>query len=284
MLLAVPAVPGAAWTTDNLAGLLRETLDLAQLRLVDLEMLTWLGRYLPAVYLPDGAVGTVPGIKFNRQWQLAEFQGEDGGAPIASQLVTEATPISRFRPGTPTTRWTCPRTGHWSTWSSTARHRLSAGCAKLAFGPFRPMRQNRSSYSLGPLGESRLACSVPKKCPISCASSAGSKLCAPTWTWVGCSGDTAAPPGIELVDHQREVAGVGQVDTEAGFDDRPGIEAEVVPLLAGVGQLEPVEYREGDAHPVAGLLREVLCDLVDESAHPRLVEVGDPRRVGTPER
>lgn len=64
MLLAVPAVPGAAWTTDNLAGLLRETLDLAQLRLVDLETLTWLGRYLPAAYLPDGAVGTVPGIKF----------------------------------------------------------------------------------------------------------------------------------------------------------------------------------------------------------------------------
>ncbi|WP_144127015.1 hypothetical protein [Catellatospora sichuanensis] len=64
MLLAMPAVPGAAWTTDSLAALLRETLDLAQLRLVDLETLTWLGRYLPAAYLPDGAIGTTPGIKF----------------------------------------------------------------------------------------------------------------------------------------------------------------------------------------------------------------------------
>lgn len=64
MLLAVPAVPGAAWTTDSLAAVLRETLDLAQLRLVDLETLTWLGRYLPAAYLPDGAIGTTLGVKF----------------------------------------------------------------------------------------------------------------------------------------------------------------------------------------------------------------------------
>jgi hypothetical protein len=58
VLLAVPPVPGAPWTVDALATVLRETLDLARLRLVDLESLAWLGRYLPAAYLPEGALGT----------------------------------------------------------------------------------------------------------------------------------------------------------------------------------------------------------------------------------
>lgn len=51
--------------------------------------------------LEDALAATVadPLFLLARQWQLAEFQGEDGGSPIASRMTTEATPISRFRPG-----------------------------------------------------------------------------------------------------------------------------------------------------------------------------------------
>ena len=53
---------------------------------------------------------------------------------------------------------------------------------------------------------------------------------------------------VELVDHQRKVVVWRQVDTQARFDDRrddrSGAEAEVVPLLAGVRKLEPVEDAE----------------------------------------
>lgn len=34
-----------------------------------------------------------------RQWQFGEFKGEDTGSPAAAQVVIEATPISRYRPG-----------------------------------------------------------------------------------------------------------------------------------------------------------------------------------------
>ncbi|WP_433468320.1 hypothetical protein [Spirillospora sp. CA-128828] len=33
-----------------------------------------------------------------RQWQLAEFQGEDGGSPVAAQLKVTSAPFTRFRP------------------------------------------------------------------------------------------------------------------------------------------------------------------------------------------
>ncbi|MFJ7249768.1 hypothetical protein ACIQWA_34740 [Kitasatospora sp. NPDC098652] len=64
LLLAVPPVPGAPWTVATLAAVLGEALDLAKLRLVDLQALAWLGRYLPAAYLPDTALGTAPGVLF----------------------------------------------------------------------------------------------------------------------------------------------------------------------------------------------------------------------------
>ncbi|MGW0884582.1 hypothetical protein [Streptomyces sp. NPDC002671] len=64
LLLAVPPVPGAPWTVATLAAVLGEALDLAKLRLVDLQALSWLGRCLPAAYLPDTAIGTAPGILF----------------------------------------------------------------------------------------------------------------------------------------------------------------------------------------------------------------------------
>lgn len=62
ILLAVPPVPGAAWSLDTLTAVISETLDLAQVRLVDLQAVAWLGRYLPAAYLPDTTLGTAPGI------------------------------------------------------------------------------------------------------------------------------------------------------------------------------------------------------------------------------
>lgn len=62
VLLAVPPVIGRPWTTQLLSETVREALDLTGLRLVDLPALGWLGRYLPAVYLPQDALGSFPGI------------------------------------------------------------------------------------------------------------------------------------------------------------------------------------------------------------------------------
>ncbi|MFF4666019.1 hypothetical protein [Streptomyces sp. NPDC001282] len=62
VLLAVPPVVGRPWTPDVLADTIGEALDLAKLRLVDLDALGWLGRYLPAAYLPESAMGTAPSV------------------------------------------------------------------------------------------------------------------------------------------------------------------------------------------------------------------------------
>ncbi|EMF01515.1 hypothetical protein J7W19_00655 [Streptomyces mobaraensis NBRC 13819 = DSM 40847] len=62
VLLAVPPAVGAPWTPDVLAATIGEALDLAKLRLVDLDALGWLGRYLPAAYLPESAMGTEPSV------------------------------------------------------------------------------------------------------------------------------------------------------------------------------------------------------------------------------
>lgn len=62
MLLAVPPQVGHPWTAELLSETVREALDLTGLRLVDLQALGWLGRYLPAVYLPQDALGSFPGI------------------------------------------------------------------------------------------------------------------------------------------------------------------------------------------------------------------------------
>jgi hypothetical protein len=56
ILLAVPPVPGAAWTVDSLAGVIGETVDLAKIRMVDLSAVAWAGRFLPTIYLTDGDV------------------------------------------------------------------------------------------------------------------------------------------------------------------------------------------------------------------------------------
>jgi hypothetical protein len=50
ILLAVPPVPGKAWTPWDLQRVLLETLELAKLRAVDPQALGELGQYLPALY------------------------------------------------------------------------------------------------------------------------------------------------------------------------------------------------------------------------------------------
>jgi hypothetical protein len=62
ILLAVAPQPGVPWTVDTLTAVVDEALHLTKVRLVDLRALGWLGRYLPAAYLPDAVLGTVPGI------------------------------------------------------------------------------------------------------------------------------------------------------------------------------------------------------------------------------
>jgi len=62
ILVAVPPVPGAAWSTELLRRVLMETLDLAKLRAVDPSLLGAAAQFLPALYLPfnaaDDAVST----------------------------------------------------------------------------------------------------------------------------------------------------------------------------------------------------------------------------------
>jgi hypothetical protein len=58
ILLAVPPVPGAAWTIDSLAQVVGETVDLAKIRMVDLSAVAWAGRFVPTIYLTDGDVAS----------------------------------------------------------------------------------------------------------------------------------------------------------------------------------------------------------------------------------
>ncbi|WRZ87934.1 hypothetical protein OHB54_01930 [Streptomyces sp. NBC_01007] len=76
VLLAVPPVRGAVWSVDTLTAVIGETLDLAKVRLVDLQAMAWLGRYLPAAYLPDTALGTAPGIGIKRMINNAVLTGD----------------------------------------------------------------------------------------------------------------------------------------------------------------------------------------------------------------
>ncbi|WP_405860952.1 hypothetical protein OG361_37765 [Streptomyces sp. NBC_00090] len=81
VLLAVPPVVGAPWTPDVLAATIGEAFDLAKLRLVDLDALGWLGRYLPAAYLPEGAMGTAPSIHVKDLMKRADM------ADIVAHLI-----------------------------------------------------------------------------------------------------------------------------------------------------------------------------------------------------
>jgi hypothetical protein len=57
LLLAVPPELDRPWTLDVLADIVAETADLARIRTVGPAEAPWLGRYVPALYLPDNPAG-----------------------------------------------------------------------------------------------------------------------------------------------------------------------------------------------------------------------------------
>jgi hypothetical protein len=61
LLLAVHPEPGRSWSLDVLADVLRESADLAAIRMVGPHEVPWLGRFVPALYFADNPRGdTVP--------------------------------------------------------------------------------------------------------------------------------------------------------------------------------------------------------------------------------
>jgi hypothetical protein len=64
ILLAVPPAPAAGWSLDALAAVVRETADLARIRMVGPEEAPWLGRMLPALYFADNRLGDTVGVDF----------------------------------------------------------------------------------------------------------------------------------------------------------------------------------------------------------------------------
>jgi hypothetical protein len=69
ILLAVHPHPQQPWSSAILADVILETIELAKLRLVDLQAVAWAGRFLPALYVPDG---DVPGALTLNVKQLVE--------------------------------------------------------------------------------------------------------------------------------------------------------------------------------------------------------------------
>ena len=61
--------PQQPWSSAILADVILETVELAKLRLVDLQAVAWAGRFLPALYVPDG---DVPGALTLNFKQLVE--------------------------------------------------------------------------------------------------------------------------------------------------------------------------------------------------------------------
>jgi hypothetical protein len=57
VLIAAPPEVGEPWRQDALLDAVRETADLARIRMVGPDELPWLGRFLPALVLADNAVG-----------------------------------------------------------------------------------------------------------------------------------------------------------------------------------------------------------------------------------
>ena len=52
------------WDVDTLLDTVRETIELARIRAVDPEVLRWVGRFLPAIYIADNRRGDTPAIDF----------------------------------------------------------------------------------------------------------------------------------------------------------------------------------------------------------------------------
>ena len=64
IVLAVPPRPGEDWTTTSLESVVQETLELAKIRMVDLDALQEAGHFLPATYLGFNAKGVTPATDF----------------------------------------------------------------------------------------------------------------------------------------------------------------------------------------------------------------------------
>ena len=59
ILLAVHPDPSQPWSRDIAADVLISTLQLSKMRAVDLESIRWMGRFLPALYVPTSELGDV---------------------------------------------------------------------------------------------------------------------------------------------------------------------------------------------------------------------------------
>jgi hypothetical protein len=76
ILLAVPPVPGVAWTVESLAQVIGETIDLAKIRMVDLSAVAWAGRFVPTIYLTDGDVSSGLDLPLRDLLSLAHARSE----------------------------------------------------------------------------------------------------------------------------------------------------------------------------------------------------------------
>jgi hypothetical protein len=71
LLATPPSLTLPNWTTSLLLDTVNEALDLAQLRMIGPEQLDFHGLLLPAIYLPDGFSGDVPGLNLGKFKDLA---------------------------------------------------------------------------------------------------------------------------------------------------------------------------------------------------------------------
>ncbi|MFG2577023.1 hypothetical protein [Streptomyces sp. NPDC048481] len=138
LLVAVPPDLERGWTSDGLVQVLRETLELAKLRAVDLSDLPQLDDLLPGIRIsqhgatgralarvetrrpntdPDGPFRLEPRHRtpdvesglaarvhdplwlLTRQWQFGEFAAQDAGSPAVARMSGGSTPVDAWRPG-----------------------------------------------------------------------------------------------------------------------------------------------------------------------------------------
>jgi hypothetical protein len=64
ILLAVAPKAVGTWDVHTLVGIVNETLDLAKMRMVDLESLAFLGHFLPAMYVAQNERGDTLSVNF----------------------------------------------------------------------------------------------------------------------------------------------------------------------------------------------------------------------------
>jgi hypothetical protein len=64
ILLAVPPEPAPRWSLDVLSAIVRETADLARIRMVGPEETPWAGRVVPALYFADNRRGDTLHVDF----------------------------------------------------------------------------------------------------------------------------------------------------------------------------------------------------------------------------